>query len=88
MGPFKIQNAYPGQADGTSDDGSEFEIDSDVSDTDLLELQRELKKLDPKKMQRDLADATIALQASVMRRWERYPFAPLSLSPDALPLSL
>lgn len=47
MGPFKIQNAYPGQVDGTSDDGTDFEIYSDVPDADLLELQRELKKLDP-----------------------------------------
>lgn len=66
MGPFRIQNAYPGQADG-----SDFEIDSDVSDFDLLELQRELKRLDPKKMQRDLADATIASQASTKQRWKR-----------------
>lgn len=78
MAPFKIQNAYPGQADDASDDGSDFEIDSNVSDADLLELQQELKRLDPKRMQRDLADATIALQAAAMKRWERYRF-PLRL---------
>jgi len=31
-----------------------------VSNAEPLELQQDLKKLDPKKMQRDLADATIA----------------------------
>ena len=70
MGPFRIQNAYPGQVDGVLDDGSDFEIDSDVSDLDLLELQRELKRLDPKKMQRDLAAATVASEASTMQLWK------------------
>jgi hypothetical protein len=81
MGPFRIQNVYSGEADDASDSGSEFGIDSDVSDAELLELQRDLKKLDPKKMQRNLADATIACQASTMKRWERYCLPPpLSLS--------
>ncbi len=71
---------YSGEADDASDSGSEFGIDSDVSDAELLELQRDLKKLDPKKMQRNLADATIACQASTMKRWERYCLPPLSLS--------
>ncbi len=83
MGPFRIQNAYPGEADGDSDSGSEFGIDSDVSDAELLELQRSLKKLDPKKMQRDLADATIALQAAAMKRWERYCSLSLPSPPPA-----
>jgi hypothetical protein len=77
MGPFRIQNAYPGEADDDSDSGSEFGINSNVSDAELLELQQDLKKLDPRKMQRDLADAMIALQASTMKQWERYCFPSL-----------
>ncbi len=81
MGAFRIQNAYPGEADDDSDSGSEFEIDSDVSDAELLELQQDLKKLDSKKMQRDLADAMIVLQATIMKQWEQYH----SLSLPSLP---
>lgn len=81
MGPFRIQNAYPGEADDASDTGSELEIGSNVSDAELLELQQDLKKLDPKKMQRDLADATIAWHASAMKRWERYCSLSLTFLP-------
>ena len=48
------------EIDEDGEDGSN--IDSDVSDTDLLELQEELKKLGSEKTQRDLAAAAIAAQ--------------------------
>jgi len=49
-----------------------FEIDSDVSDADLLELKQELNKLGSEKAQRDLADATVAVQETTLQRWKRY----------------
>ena len=67
MGPFRIQNVYLKKADDASDTESEFKISSDVSDTELLKLQQNLKKLNSKKMQRNLTDAMIMLQTSVMR---------------------
>lgn len=88
MGPFRIQNAYPEEVNDDSDSESELEIDLDVSDTELLELQQNLKKLDSKKMQCDLADATIALQASIMKQWKQYCFLSLpSLSTPQLSAS-
>ena len=55
-----------------SDDESDFKIKSDVSNTELQELRQELKKLESKKVQRELADATLALQKMYMEKWERY----------------
>lgn len=51
---------------------ADFDIDSDVSDADLLELKQELNKLGPAKAQRDLADAIIAAQKRTLQRWKRY----------------
>ena len=50
------------------DDGSDFRIDFNVFDAELLKLREKLKKLNLKKMQCDLADAMIALQITVMKR--------------------
>ncbi len=75
MGTFAFQDAYPEAGDFSEDenDGEEadFDIDSDASDADLLELKQELNKLGPEKAQRDLADATIAAQKMTLQRWKR-----------------
>ena len=64
MGAFIFQDAYPEKGDlsvvESDDEQGNFDIDSDVSDADLLELKQELNKLGPEKAQRDLVDATIA----------------------------
>jgi hypothetical protein len=55
MTAFEIQHPFPDPETTScsdSDDESDFEVDSDVSDADLLELQRELKKLNPDKIKR------------------------------------
>jgi len=67
MSPFRIQNVYLREADDASDTESEFEISSDMSDTKLLKLQQNLKKLNSKKMQHNLTDTMIVLQISVMK---------------------
>ena len=77
MAPFQIQCQYPdvdknSENELGSGDEFDFEIDSDVSDIELQELRQELKKLEPRKVQRELADATLALQKLNMERWERY----------------
>ena len=56
----------------SDDEQADFDIDSDASDADLLELKQELDKLGPEKAQRDLADATIAAQEMTLQRWKRY----------------
>ncbi|KAI4085745.1 MAG: hypothetical protein L6R37_008483, partial [Teloschistes peruensis] len=75
MCAFAIRDAYPEAADFSvdEDDGEEvdLDIDSDTSDANLLELKQELEKLGTKKTRRDLADATIAAQEMILRRWER-----------------
>ncbi len=55
----------------TQPDSDEFEIDSDVSDEDLLLLRAELERAKTTKTQRDLAAATLAEQKLYLRRWER-----------------
>ncbi len=70
MSPFRIQNVYLREADDASDTESEFEISSDMSDTKLLKLQQNLKKLNSKKMQHNLTDTMIVLQISVMKWWK------------------
>lgn len=78
MPSFLFSDPYPEKRPDSlgevSDDVDEinFEIDSNVSDADLLELRAELKKLQPEKIQRDLADATRALQEMALRRWIQY----------------
>ena len=77
MAPFQIQRQYSDVDDNSekdlgSDDESDFKIKSDVSNTELQELRQELKKLESKKVQRELADATLALQKMYMEKWERY----------------
>ena len=54
------------------DEQGDFEIDSDVSDADLLALKQELNKLGPERAPRNLADATIAAQNMTLQRWKRY----------------
>ena len=91
MAPFKIQCQYPdvdnnSESDLRSDDESDFDIDSDVSDTELQELRQELKKLEPRKVQRELADATLALQKMNMERWERCDSILLCIPPPETPM--
>lgn len=62
MGVFAFHDAYPETEDESDGEQADFDIDSDASDTDLLELKQELNKLGPEKAQRDLADATVAAQ--------------------------
>ena len=63
MGAFAFQNAYPETVDVLEDESdgeqADFNIDSDASDADLLELKQELNKLGPERAQRDLANTTI-----------------------------
>ena len=53
MGTFAFQNAYPETVDVLEDESdgeqADFDIDSDASDTDLLELKQELNKLSPER---------------------------------------
>ncbi len=76
MCAFAFRSAYPEADDVSVDEGdgeqADFDIDSDASDADLLELKQELNKLGPEKAQRDLADATIAAQELTLQRWKRY----------------
>ena len=76
MGAFAPQNAYPETVDVLEDESdgelADFDIDSDASDADLLELKRELNELGPERAQRDLADATVAAQEMTLQRWKRY----------------
>ncbi|KAL8724132.1 MAG: hypothetical protein Q9166_008119 [cf. Caloplaca sp. 2 TL-2023] len=84
MGSFPIIDPYPedsgtlstlssqGTTDAEESDSDEFEIDSDVSDDDLLLLKSELKRAESTKTQRDLAAATVELQRLHFQRWERY----------------
>jgi len=64
MGAFIFHDAYPERGDVLMDESDseqvDFDIESDASDVDLLELKQKLNKLGPEKAQRDLADATIA----------------------------
>ena len=81
MGSYAIQNAYPEAdnslpGDGGEDDNSDFDIDSDTSNEELLELKRDLQNLGPEKAQRDLADATKAIQEKTLRMWKRYILYP------------
>ena len=76
MGSFPIIDPYPEDggallAQSTNDaigfvvdksDSDNFEIDSDVSDEDLLLLKAEIKRAESTKTQRDLAAATLELQ--------------------------
>ncbi|KAL9099083.1 MAG: hypothetical protein Q9163_005362 [Psora crenata] len=65
-GAFALQNLYSETVDVLEDksDGeqADFDIDSDASNADLLELKQELYKLGPERTQRDLADTTVATQ--------------------------
>lgn len=76
MGVFEFHNPYPETGDVLEDesDGKSagFDIDSDASDADLLELKQELNRLGSEKAQRDLADATLAIQEMTLQRWKRY----------------
>ena len=82
MGAFTFENPYPTPDHysmvESDDEQVGFDIDSDASDADLLELKQELNKLGPEKAQRDLADATIAAQEMTLQRWKQY------VSDDAL----
>jgi hypothetical protein len=61
MSLFRIQNVYSEKTDNDLDSESEFRINSNVSDINLLKLQQNLKKLNSKKMQCNLTDTIIVL---------------------------
>ncbi|KAL9040144.1 MAG: hypothetical protein Q9180_002092 [Flavoplaca navasiana] len=65
------QEAVSNVSEKTGSNSDEFEIDSDVSDEDLLLLKGEIKRTKSTKTQRDLATATIELQKLHRQRWER-----------------
>ena len=70
MGAFPFHDAYSEAGDFSVDESdseqADFDIHSDASDADLLEP----KKLGPEKLQRDLADATVAAQEMALQRWK------------------
>jgi len=67
MSFFQIQNAYSEKINDDLNSKSEFEINSDVFDTELLKFQQNLKKLDLKKMQCNLTNTMIILQITIMK---------------------
>lgn len=85
MGSFPIIDPYPEDggallAQGTNNamesvreesNSDDFEIDSDVSDKDLLLLKAKIKRAESTKIQRDLAAATLKIQKQYRQRWER-----------------
>ena len=66
MGAFAFHNGYPKTGDVLMDESDseqvDFDIRSDASDADLLELKQELNKLGLEKAQRDLADIAVTAQ--------------------------
>ncbi len=65
MGAFTLQDPHHEKAGlsavESDDEVEDFDIDSDISDADLLEPKQELNKLGLEKAQWELADVTIAL---------------------------
>ncbi len=59
MSFFRIQNVYLKKTDDALNIESEFKINFNVFNTKLLKLQQNLKKLNLKKMQHNLTNATI-----------------------------
>ena len=57
MGVFAFHDVYPEAGDVSEDESdgepADFDIDSDASDADLLELKQKLNKLGPEKAQGD-----------------------------------
>ncbi|MCJ1417087.1 hypothetical protein MMC32_003426 [Xylographa parallela] len=83
MAPFQMKSLYTNLDNDSVDNfeaESDFEIDSDISDADLQELRRELRQLEPEKVQRELADANLALQKANMATWIRCCSKPLNTS--------
>jgi len=68
MSLFRIQNVYSEKTDNDLDSESEFRINSNVSDINLLKLQQNLKKLNSKKMQCNLTDTIIVLQTLIIKQ--------------------
>lgn len=68
MNFFKIQNVYSKKADDNSDSKFKFKIDFNISNIKLLKIHQFLKKLDLKKMQCDLMNATIVLQTAIIKQ--------------------
>ena len=75
MGIFAFHDAYSETVAVSEDEShgeqADFDIDSDASDADLLELRQELNKLGPERAQRDLPDATVAAQEMTLQRWKQ-----------------
>ena len=75
MTGFETLNPYPepmSAPDRETKDDSDFSVDSDISDADLQELRKKIKRADPAKVQRDLADVTRALLEATMKKWTLY----------------
>lgn len=73
MPPFQIEGPWTDESgDVSSSDRSEFEIGSDVSDPEVLEMKRVLEGLRPAKIRGNLADATVELQKQNMKLWGQY----------------
>jgi len=73
MPPFQIEGPWTDESgDVSSSDHSEFEISSDVSDPEVLEMKRVLEGLRPVKIRSNLADATVELQKQNMKLWGQY----------------
>lgn len=72
MSVFAFQSAYSETGDcsviESDDEQTNFNIDSDASDVNLLKLKQKLIKLKPEKTQRDLADVIIAAQEMTRQR--------------------
>ena len=70
-----MQNTYC-EADNhtvidSDNEQEDFNIELDVSDADLLVLKQELNRVRSETIQRELADATVALQEKALKRWKR-----------------
>ena len=68
---FEFIDPYPTPDDSASDETDDFDIslaNPNIVSQDLLE---DLKQLDVSSLQRELADATIALQGRTWKEWSK-----------------
>ena len=72
MTAFSIQDPYANQPSKNDDDTeSEFKINSSISDADAQELLKKLGCFNSNKTKRDLAAATLHLQATTWKKWSQ-----------------
>ena len=72
MSIFSISNPYPSLSEDEPPDRSDIEIDENVLDIDAQELFQEINSINLDTVQRELADATLALQKRTRKRWTNY----------------